>query len=260
GQSWKSLSSVEKRPFVEEAERLRVQHLQDHPNYKYRPRRKKQAKKVKRLEPAAGYTGGRPTSNLTHFRELHTLGSPDLDSYGLPTPEMSPLDVMEQGEPAFFPPHMREDGDPMPFRSYQHGMDFGQEKTLRELTLPYSPSTAHMGDILRTPPSFAFYYSPACPHNGPLACAPLGQLSPPPEGPQLDPMEHLSQAELWGDVDRDEFDQYLNMSRTHVAGPGYHLPMTKLGPARTIPCEESSLISALSDATSAMYYSPSITG
>ena len=40
GNNWKALSEDEKKQYIDEAKRLRAKHMADHPDYKYRPRRK----------------------------------------------------------------------------------------------------------------------------------------------------------------------------------------------------------------------------
>lgn len=251
---------------MEEAERLRVQHLRDHPNYKYRPRRKKQARKARRLEPGLLLQGLAPPppepfpaapGPARAFRELPTLGA-EFDGLGLPTPERSPLDGLEPGEAAFFPPPAApEDCALRPFRAPYAAAELPRD--------PGGCYGAPLAEALRTAPAPAaplsgLYYSAlGAPGPGPYP----GPLSPPPEAPPLEGAEPLGPAaDFWADVDLTEFDQYLNCGRTRpdAAGLPYHVALAKLGP-RAMSCpEESSLIAALSDASSAVYYSACISG
>ncbi|XP_049851596.1 transcription factor sox-3-like [Schistocerca gregaria] len=54
GAEWKLLSEMEKRPFIDEAKRLRALHMKEHPDYKYRPRRK--PKSLLKKEPKFGFS------------------------------------------------------------------------------------------------------------------------------------------------------------------------------------------------------------
>ena len=54
GRRWKLLSDTDRQPFVEEAERLRVLHCREYPDYKYRPR-----KKVHQQKPAVAASPSR---------------------------------------------------------------------------------------------------------------------------------------------------------------------------------------------------------
>merc|ERR1719251_556649 len=40
GKKWKELNDGEKQPYIQEAERLRLLHLQEYPGYKYQPKKK----------------------------------------------------------------------------------------------------------------------------------------------------------------------------------------------------------------------------
>ncbi|CAL4131874.1 unnamed protein product [Meganyctiphanes norvegica] len=45
GKRWKMLSEEQKRPYIQEAERLRLLHLKEYPDYKYRPKKKTKLEK-----------------------------------------------------------------------------------------------------------------------------------------------------------------------------------------------------------------------
>ena len=73
GKRWKLLSEPEKRPFVEESERLRIRHMQAYPDYKYRPRKKKAVPKQKNGASATSQDGKPPTTDSQCSRKNLTM-------------------------------------------------------------------------------------------------------------------------------------------------------------------------------------------
>ncbi|XP_038655927.1 transcription factor Sox-7-like [Scyliorhinus canicula] len=284
GKSWKALAPSQKRPFVEEAERLRVQHMQDHPNYKYRPRRKKQIKRLcKRVDPSfllnnfphnqSPVHGGRmcrgpleeeedkgypPASRLptiSRFRKTHTTNN-SFDNYGLPTPEMSPLDVID-ADHSFFPSQCTEDS-PSQMNGVMYRSDYSQSPIqcghLSQISIPQNRcSTIHPAASHPPPPPYYNRIQHPAPQS--MNSSTSVQLSPPHEHHHLDNLEHISQAELLGEVDRNEFDQYLNTSsHLNQAGMAINSHLSDVSSSGGTSSERS-LISVLADATAAYYNS-----
>jgi len=68
GSEWKILTEQQKRPFIDEAKRIRAQHMKDHPDYKYRPRRKPKTLQRSGYPYPLAYF---PTAGLDPFNPLH---------------------------------------------------------------------------------------------------------------------------------------------------------------------------------------------
>ncbi|KAH0808501.1 hypothetical protein MTP99_010556 [Tenebrio molitor] len=84
GAEWKLLSEADKRPFIDEAKRLRAEHMKEHPDYKYRPRRKPK-----------GALSGYPKTAIS-FPNLPLSYLPPMEALGSPYPYFNTFDVKTQ--------------------------------------------------------------------------------------------------------------------------------------------------------------------
>lgn len=51
GKIWNSMTTKDKRPYVEQAEKLRVMHMRTYPNYRYAPKRRKERRSHRMISP-----------------------------------------------------------------------------------------------------------------------------------------------------------------------------------------------------------------
>ncbi|KAK5898063.1 hypothetical protein CgunFtcFv8_015515 [Champsocephalus gunnari] len=200
GKTWKAMSLVEKRPYMQEAERLRVQHTVDYPNYKYRPRRRRQPKKSSKAQgvelPHSLLCGsGFPRSyNLTYLLQNQQQYSPAFlnshanfvslsNSYPNSYPDTGVAADVFQNKSEVCPNPPAYPAEPQLYFSAQH-MQYGFSSAAAP-HVDQGESSRVYGGLLSVGPSLEFY---------------LEQV-------QLD---------MLYDLDRSEFEQYM--------GPNPHRP------------------------------------
>ncbi|XP_067863051.1 transcription factor Sox-7-like [Heptranchias perlo] len=263
GRCWKSLTVVQKRPYILEAERLRVEHMLEYPNYKYRPRRK-------------GQTRGPYRNDISFHKDCaDQQQSPDHQGKKLPSstqaldhntvPNLPPKIYSSSDKREMFPFGKRppvargQVPHPLPAVEMENGlteMDWTTSHPVYRRPQPnwslYS-SQSHQMTPLPPPHNTTLYY-----HNGAVAPSPFlgtlahcyGQIyqSPQPVS-DLELLDSLCNAELLADVDRNEFDQYLNSDSW--SDPLGHLLNEKVFGSNDTA--ETDLVSVLADVNTACY-------
>ncbi|XP_069552358.1 SRY-box transcription factor 32 [Brachyistius frenatus] len=207
GKTWKAMSLSEKRPYMQEAERLRVQHTVDYPNYKYKPRRKKHLKRSSKPQTAESSvpflcsSGYSVPYNLTYLLQNQQQTFPKTPTFPNPPAHVAPLHSSYANTPVY--PDRAAAAN---IFSNNPVMHLNPPASPAEPLVYFGPQYGHMQHGFSSSAGPHVQQGESRDNGGPQV----------PAGPSFEFYLEQVQLDMLYDLDRSEFEQYL--------GPNPHGP------------------------------------
>lgn len=189
GASWKLLTEEERKPYAEEAKRLRELHMEEHPEYKYRPKRKPKVGLISQEKIPLPSQANRPTAmSIPEYSQQRSGAVSMYASYHhIPAHQYvgHPRVVnLPEGVTTIHYPSSRyhyRSHSPVEKRRSRSPLDRDFRRHSPELIYhPISPQEHHSfrGDYIKSTREYRRSVSPVAPHNKPQSNSPKREKSP----------------------------------------------------------------------------------